>query len=591
MSLPEGVELATEDGVGRHVKTQKALAQGDVVMHDTPLVSCATPPEKVGAPAPPTCWHCQRALTTIGSMQLPKFLTDDRYKKLWPNDAAAMETCKCCGATYCSAACRKASRAQYHGVECGMMSEVRELFDWLRDNRGANFDYTAAVLLAVRMFLMIQQDPAAAERFDTYERVEPLQLDARLDHYAPALNKCLAACGASVDDPAFRSALLVALTNSMTFVCSPKHVFFDRVQKQMSATVSETQIDPLALLTPSERGEVEGLTEGVGLYPLLSMVNHSCLPTCGINAVATEDHTLRLVGLRATPAGGPVTISYLAMNPDVPDNDKLLHKEKYSILYRRGQLMPHWRFDCRCTLCCEQMDVIKAMVDWVVGTLLDRDAAAAALSAKYTMNTPVDDEYDTVVDELDSEGATAATIEKLRVLATTHAHQPSYHTLACLHYYGHPALEARDNKEAMRCFAIASVLNNGYTLNGRLSWAALSELLFDEIAAANGNGAYLDGSILLLRAAADQGDARAQASLAFYLSENYMQEAWQWVETAISQGGQPQALHLAASWARDGKGLDKPNLQMAIALFERARKEGYPLSDDEARFVETGGQG
>ena len=76
---------------------------------------------------------------------------------------------------------------------------------------------------------------------------------------------------------------------------------------------------------------------GVGLYPSMSLLNHSCDPNCSI--VFNGPHLL-LRAVRDVEAGEELTICYL---------DMLMTSEE-----RRKQLRDQYCFDCDCFRCQTQ---------------------------------------------------------------------------------------------------------------------------------------------------------------------------------------------------------------------------------------------
>ena len=571
--LPDTIRVEHSDDSGRGLHTVSDIKQGDIVVEEAPIVSCSV------SGGEHACTHCQRSLLRISDVELPGFLTkEEKYTKLWPTGAEEVIVCDC-GERFCSKQCSTAAHRAYHSLECKVVPQLQALRGWLRDNKGDGFDYSDAVLLAIRMVLIEVQ--ATDPPFKGFSAAMPIHFESHLKFYSPQIDAVLSSIEPSCTHNAlqtsseeFQHIFRVALTNSMGFAKAPKHIFFTKVQTLISASLFEDNetaaggaLDPMTLLTPAERGETEGLVKGVGLYSMLSLINHACLPSCGVNAVATNDHNLRVVCLRPISAGSQITLSYLQLNPDVPDNEKLLCRQQDGILLRRNRLRSHWGFRCGCAHCTAQSEVISSCVTWVKNTLLPSASLNRLLESRHEGYIPhIDAQYDAVITNMTTADAPKGNIEaRLKSLAESKSHQPSYHTLGCIYagYDGEGCGVAKDSEAAVTCLGMASCLNAGFTLNSPLSWATLSEVLFERIEAGTAPPSYVEGAILMLRAAADQGFPRAQASLAFYLSEAYIEEAWQWVEAATRQG-ELQAVYLAAQWARDGHGLAKPNLPMGM---------------------------
>ena len=582
-AFPPTVRLAEEHG-GRGLRTATEVAPGDTVLEDTPLVSCRLPASATLAadaarPGPrrtPACDHCQKPAASMDDVEIPGYLRrDKRYASLWPCGATLPAACPAgCGAAYCGDGCRAAAFAAYHSVECAQRAGVDELNASVAQDKGDGFECGPAVVLAVRLAFYsaaAQRAGRGGKQLAAFAEERPVFFDAVLALHGAAMRAALRNVP-EVDEAALQSLLAVSLTNSVTFASSPKHLFYKRVREQTSATLEDdAALDPLTLMSRAERGELEGLTEGVGLYPLMSAANHACVPSCGVNAVATADHALRLVniGADALPSGASVTLSYLTVNPDTPENDKLLCRAENSLVTRRRTLREHWRFECACDLCTRQEATVRRCVQWVAGNLMtpeETNALAAASGAALSVaeRRAVRDAYDSAEAELQMKPQES--LATLKQLAFEHGHQPSYHTVGCALAF--EDVVERDEAEALRFLAAACTIRGGMTLDAPLSWTCLSELLFEAIEYGSQPTSCLEGAVLLLRAAADQGLPRAQCSLAFYLSEGGMHEAWQWVEAACQQG-EASAFYLAAQWAREGKGLARRNLPMGMGLKER----------------------
>ncbi|KFP39115.1 Histone-lysine N-methyltransferase SMYD3, partial [Chlamydotis macqueenii] len=82
-------------------------------------------------------------------------------------------------------------------------------------------------------------------------------------------------------------------------------------------------------------GEMQDV--GVGLYPSMSLLNHSCDPNC---VIVFEGYQLLLHSIREIQIGEELTISYIESL--MPTNE------------RQKQLMRQYCFECDCLLCQNQ---------------------------------------------------------------------------------------------------------------------------------------------------------------------------------------------------------------------------------------------
>ncbi|KAJ9471813.1 hypothetical protein DIPPA_19363 [Diplonema papillatum] len=447
---------------------------------------------------------------------------------------------------------------------------------------------------------------AGASCFSAYKPAAPARLGARFEHYKHAIFAEFAArvnasrpgaAGIDPDGVAFRLLFEVALGNAMAFVVSPKHCFFAAVR----GLADEAEFDPLTLLTSGEGNELEAAVHGLGLYPTLSRVNHSCAPSTVVNPVSTPDHSLSLVTPDDVPAGTPITLSYLALNRGNPDNPKSICTQRDCLFARRSRLQNHWNFTCACRLCADHQRAIDKATDWVLRNVLRTDQQdLPALDTQFTPELPTMQALDSAFDEaVESRGAD---VEQLLRFSRLN-YQPADHMLGCLHYFGETA-ESRapkredvvDYAKALQHLGRASVENRGLTANSACTWATLAELLLEIVetdragdlfaagpAAAAACDCATDGAVLLLRAAAQQGSPRGQCLFADLLSTDprMAAEAWEWGQAA-AEHGELAAVYLCAKWAQAGLGLPNgPNRVLAKSLFSKAKAAGYPVSDDD----------
>eukprot|EP01127_Copromyxa_protea_P016430 TRINITY_DN4885_c0_g1_i1.p1 TRINITY_DN4885_c0_g1~~TRINITY_DN4885_c0_g1_i1.p1 ORF type:complete len:483 (+),score=97.88 TRINITY_DN4885_c0_g1_i1:77-1450(+) len=77
-----------------------------------------------------------------------------------------------------------------------------------------------------------------------------------------------------------------------------------------------------------------GHMQGLGLFPVASLVSHSCFPNAVYETVGTK---IFFTAISQIPAGTPITVSYI--NPHQPRAD------------RREQLKNLFHFDCKCKRC------------------------------------------------------------------------------------------------------------------------------------------------------------------------------------------------------------------------------------------------
>mmetsp|Transcript_11007 Transcript_11007/g.28721 ORF Transcript_11007/g.28721 Transcript_11007/m.28721 type:complete len:198 (-) Transcript_11007:54-647(-) len=95
------------------------------------------------------------------------------------------------------------------------------------------------------------------------------------------------------------------------------------------------------LLNTAGDGAETGPLEGWGVWPAISLFNHSCVPSLYLEfgGKASERGRITVRALRPIPAGGPLTIAYGR------------GAGRQSREERESTMREHWRFECRCERC------------------------------------------------------------------------------------------------------------------------------------------------------------------------------------------------------------------------------------------------
>eukprot|EP00756_Hemistasia_phaeocysticola_P066852 Hpha_TRINITY_DN9542_c0_g2::TRINITY_DN9542_c0_g2_i1::g.114791::m.114791 len=587
-----------ESDLARGLQCREGLLRGETVFDEKPQVSVAEPGKEFRC-----CDYCQRSLLSSAECaSLPASLR--KRSDLWPLGADAPVRCGSCAAEWCSRECEEQARVRYHEVECGeAFGELSRFSVETSAGQAVGTGYSGPFRLALRMLATVAAavrsggweeacrataHPTAGEAegemdvFRGYSAEAPPGLDPRFADHAQSLERVVAALGArakcegvpqmgellQVGSARWSHLVGVALCNCLSFACNPKHIFFRNLEAEGSSTLLSS------LLTPSERGEREGEVRGVGLYPVTSLVNHGCRPTCGVNAVAHADHGIRIVCVSHVPPAVELRLNYLEINCSPPPNPRLLCTNQNSRSMRRARLQRRWGFDCDCPECAAQLQEVNRAVAAVIGGAPAADRSellklVGAAPLKPGESQSMDGAFDAASDMLQSEATRREALERLGVLAAR-GYQPAEHMLGCAWLYAEFGLE--DHSVAERHLRRAGVLRRGDEVNAAQSWGVLAELLD-----ALGKGTKVEKDALLW-AAARQGYAGAQATLAEQLvgSGDDLQ-AWFWAEAAASQGMvQPQ--YLLGVLAAAGRGVwdGEPNVVVARRWLQRAAKAGVP---------------
>eukprot|EP01062_Namystynia_karyoxenos_P032933 TRINITY_DN24256_c0_g1_i1.p1 TRINITY_DN24256_c0_g1~~TRINITY_DN24256_c0_g1_i1.p1 ORF type:complete len:705 (+),score=135.88 TRINITY_DN24256_c0_g1_i1:63-2117(+) len=617
--------------LGRGVRCSKGILHGETVFEERPVLSVADPSRPADAVS---CAHCQRSLLRCGDCaSLPRFLR--QRDELWPLGGPAIPCEHDCGDTWCSEHCRAAARDTYHAVECGAAAALREFASGASRCRPGGADYAAPLRLALRMIAALAQataarswpeacaatrhpaggegddapsgedipygayssslPPAFAESFPAYSGLFAAALGAIAaqvpDAVAPAvpLRSLLdpATVQSAADGP-LRRVLGVAFCNCLGFASVPKHVFFRNLRDAEAAAAAAGSAPALSIfdsLTPSERGEREGEVCGVGLYPMASLMNHSCRANCVINAAATPDHEIRVVCATHAPPGAALCINYLGLNAAPPPNPRLLCTPQRTRCMRRARLRRRWGFDCRCTACEAEGAAIARATAAALSTAVDKGERESLLKLR---NAPplgpeqeraADGEFDAAAALLEDPSTQAEGVSRLQGLAARMLYQPAEHMLGCVHAFREYGV--LDAGKAVRHLRRAAIARHGGEANAPQSWGTLADILSDT------GGAEERAAVLCLqRAAAEQGYAGAQAALAELLADRSAgaqggycrddEEAWLWAEAAASQGlVHPQ--YLLGVWAAAGRGVwqGEANATVAERWLRRAASAGH----------------
>ena len=566
MKLPIDIKLVTGD-FGRGLATETERKESEFVFSEKPIISCAVRIKDDMN----SCSNCQCSMVPISNVSLPLYIRK-QHSQLWSFDESKSTICDCCGTRYCSSNCMNEAMARYHKVECQIVTAVRDLRSSIEEieKNNPNVSYSAAILLSLYMTMNCAQ-AGEKDLYASYSSQVPRNFSKNFLLFKSCVDDFIQAASKVYDpfEKVFNSNLLIALTNSITFASSPKHLLFSKISKIEGGDVE------LSLMTSSERGELEGLCSGVGIYATSSLVNHSCSPNCTVNPIATHNHTLHLNCISEMEPGSQLTINYLYPNCGVTNNPKIIFKEHRSLLQRREKLKRAWSFDCECSLCSGQECAIEKLIK-----MLENDKQSCQNSNENTYQDPsietaTEENIEEVFDKAAESEPLSDSLDVFLHLSNIHNHQGATHMAGCIYYY--PDCGKVDLIKAEKLLRKASILNDGKTLNSPLSWCTLSELLTD----INGSSELISE---LLHVSALQGNPTAQLHLALHYTSVSMKTAWQWIEVAVEQGV-IQALYTAGSWARTGKGLSEPDLKLAKSMLETAAKHGYPVPEKELNSV------
>eukprot|EP00755_Sulcionema_specki_P035099 Sspe_Gene.104251::Locus_80262_Transcript_1_1_Confidence_1.000_Length_1230::g.104251::m.104251 len=382
---PSHIEIEESSPCGRSLRSRKGYLKGDKVFCEIPAVSVACADTTTRH-----CSFCQRSLLSVTEAGLPAFL--NKRGDLWPVSEQEIRECTDCGTAFCSAACYRSACDTFHGIECKALPVLTAARKWLSENKPHGYNFSNAILLCLRMAAIVLQAREAGKSTEEVARTTanplvpaedsalpfggysqeaaPLYLE-RLRHYTNVIQDVLDAYAKAtrIDDPGLLqvtgptllSLLRRALCNAVSFANSPKHVFFQSMKAEI-ASRPPSAINELTSLAGSERDETVGIVEGVGLYPLASLINHACRPNVGVNAVVTPDHSITVVCVRHMRPNSVLGLSYLALNPSVPQNPYLLCTPPNSLAQRRHRLKSRWGFECKCTECMQEMCVASFVV-------------------------------------------------------------------------------------------------------------------------------------------------------------------------------------------------------------------------------------
>ncbi|KAJ3296659.1 hypothetical protein HDU79_006070 [Rhizoclosmatium sp. JEL0117] len=291
--------LAASKAKGRHVKAAADLVSGTNVVVET-----ASALALLKHSTDELCLCCLRPLPSESTTR-----AGERINLLGGSSSSKTSAIKCARcikqAFYCSDTC-KDNDAKRHALECEVLRDLPGI------TAAANVDYTLMrLVLAVLVQRSMELSGAAAARENTST---DLVFDL-LSHRKTCDPKWLACVEECVEDftQHLPPELAIPVSDIVSLAC--------RINSN-----SHGIIDP----TGNTNGEV-----GVGMFPLVAMLNHSCAPNCSF--VSSTHGKMIVRTLRPVKEGEELCVSYV---------DLCTPRDE-----RRGKLLETKHFWCACSRC------------------------------------------------------------------------------------------------------------------------------------------------------------------------------------------------------------------------------------------------
>ncbi|KAI8617319.1 hypothetical protein BC830DRAFT_1114068 [Chytriomyces sp. MP71] len=312
------VRLAATKTKGRHVKAVVALSSGSQVVleHATAIVLLKHAMDEY-------CIHCVKKLP--GPEEGDAGVSGSG---LFSHVSKKGIVCKGCikQTYYCSEECQEAD-AERHSLECGVVRDLPGI---------AAMHATDYALMRLVLAVLVTRAREADARTDAEASRAPTPSGFVFDLLShrktcdPKWLACVQACAQDLEQH-LPDALKIPVDDIVSLAC--------RINANSHAIV-----DP----TGHTNAEV-----GVGMFPLVAMLNHSCAPNCSF--VSGTHGAMIVRTLRDVEAGEELCVSYV---------DLCTSRDE-----RRGKLLETKHFWCLCSR-CEPTSVSRSRIDAQLDAIL-----------------------------------------------------------------------------------------------------------------------------------------------------------------------------------------------------------------------------
>ncbi|CAL8107681.1 unnamed protein product [Orchesella dallaii] len=363
----EGYEVRyLDEKVGKGVFATKKFSKGDLVLVDSPIVTCQFAWNKQYKYR--ACEYCLRALET--AEQNVRRLTQNQTLELPHPECCETKPelhvkCDKCPAEYCSEDCRRKAFDEYHKILCYCGEEPQEPVRIL-DEYWRKIHYppeTGNVWLLVKLLARIHLDSSntIARRLSefcnsTTSDDEELAHKSLGEEFSVHIHNLRELVVNAMNYPnvqqwltpeGFLKLFVLIGRNAQGVGTSSFATYVEQIEKlELHPNEKKALLDHIDNIY----GVIDAVVghfldnEGVALYPLQSWVNHSCVPNCEVK-FPNKNHVVGLVASRDIEAGEEIEISYL----DLAD----MQRSRYS---RNKYLKEHYLFECKCPKCMEQIN-------------------------------------------------------------------------------------------------------------------------------------------------------------------------------------------------------------------------------------------
>lgn len=364
------VEIKTTDAKkGRGLFAKKLFKAGDVILDETPLVSCQFAWNELYKYK--ACEYCLRSLETAEGMA--QRLTENPSLVLPHPECCEVKqelivTCSQCGVIYCCEDCREKAWNCYHKCLCTGPARddpdhpVNRLMEVWR-----NMHYppeTASIMLLLKMIAMVKQAQDGSSILSEFSQFVQVTVNEEEHAVHKLLGKqfqgqleLLRSMVAELfyDDriqqwltpDGFRSVFALMGTNQQGIGSSSISVWAKNCENIELPEDEKVELDKFIDQLYEDLDRVSDAflnCEGAGLYKLQSACNHSCSPNAEIE-FRKQNHTLSLVALEDITPEQEICISYL----DPCDKERSRHS-------RQKILRENYLFTCTCPKCLSQAD-------------------------------------------------------------------------------------------------------------------------------------------------------------------------------------------------------------------------------------------
>lgn len=315
------VDIVYSEEQGRHAVARDSISVGDIIVVEKPFGSVLVP-----AYYDTHCYYCFT-----------------RVKSCVPCD-------DCNVVRYCNETCRQKAWQEYHNMECGLVSRIIST-----DNCWGH--------LAHR--LVVKLGPDNLVKFHKYLSTEGASVNwtkfgANSGEIINSTDyKCVHALVTHAQDRELSDLFFRTVKAVYLIKCLEQSVFFTGIENLLEFTgglmLSNLQLCPCNAHEVSElhvmKSDIEKTKSceiGAGLYPTLSLFNHSCDPNVvryfyGDVCVTRAIHHI--------PKGGEIVDNYGALYPTLTRQD------------RRQTLSSQYFFTCTCLPCKHDWPLYKDMIE------------------------------------------------------------------------------------------------------------------------------------------------------------------------------------------------------------------------------------